>query len=399
MADTQVYGSPSGTQEQRRGLWGPYWTDKDTGLIIEIDSGADIRFHYTTNAGSTWTSDVINDKVMSGTFVHMACWFDKETPGDSGDLVHVVGMDSGTPTVNYRTIDVTDRTLGTERTVDSGVTISSTPTLNRCAITKTVSGNIIVAFETQTEIECYKSSDNFATAGTDIADVYETAGEEDWCLLYPAATADNNDAAALFHDRSANAITVKMYDDSADSWTETAIDNATDSATYCTMDGAVRHSDSHILLALHEDPDSGFDNIATWDITPDSIASPTVTSKTNVASSIGESVIISMFINQQNDDVYAVYNVGGTWQSSVDIVYKKSTNDMSTWGSEQSYSEATADDNRIAHAGRTVGDDGGRFQPTWYNDDTTDDWVNLVNDVEIAAATPATGFTPKIIIY
>jgi hypothetical protein len=248
-----------------------------------------------------------------------------------------------------------------------------------------VNGNLLVAFSTQVEIECYRSIDSGAN-WTDRADVFETATEEDWVLLFPADV-DAGDCCALFWDRSANAISVKMYDDSANTWTETAISSGmTFDALHMNMDGAIRHSDNHLLMAAHSFNDNAFDDIHTWDLTVNSIASPTVTAKTDVVTDQGESAQVSVHINQQNDDVRVAYLKGGTWEATVDAVYHLSTDDMGTWDAESAYSEAAADDLRLVHAGRTVGDAGGRYQPAFWNDDLNDIFVNETNDVEIAAA-------------
>jgi hypothetical protein len=317
--------------------------------------------------------------------MQVAAWYDKETPGDAGTLVHIAWSDSD-DNVLYATVDVSDGTVGTIRTVDTGVTIGTTSSLERVAITKTVSGNIIVAFSTQVEIECYKSSDNFATAGTDIADVFETATEEDWVLLFPADV-DAGDACALFWDRSADEISLKMYDDSGNTWTETSISGSmVDDANHMNMDGSIRHSDNHLLMAAHSDDDTTTDDLKTWDLTVNSIAAPTVTAKTNVVTDQAESAQCSVFINQQNDDVYVAYLKGGTWTATVDVVFHKSANGMGTWAGESAYSESAADDFRLVHAGRTVGDAGGRYQPSFYDDDDLDIYINETNDVEIAAA-------------
>ena len=92
-----------------------------------------------------------------------------------------------------------------------------------------------------------------------------------------------------------------------------------------------------------------------------------------------------MFINQQNNDVYCAYLKGGTWLSAVDVVFHISTNGMTGWGTEQAYSEDTAADLRIVCAGRTVGDNGGRYQPAWFDTTLNDIFINENNDVEIAA--------------
>jgi len=382
MADKLVYTNVYATADQT-GIWGPYWINATTGVVVYSDASRNMRFSRTTNGGADWSDTQID----SGTGLRScACWFDQETPGDSGTLIHVTWADSGDNAIYYRTIDISDGSQGTRRTVDAGVTVSTTHWNNRTAITKTVSGNIIVAFSTQSEIECYKSADLFATAGTDIADVFETTTEEDWLLLYPASTADDNDAVGIFWDRSANAISVKMYDDSGDSWTETAIASSmVDHAYYKTMDAAVRHSDSHILLAAHNNYETATGDLMTWDITPNSIASPTVTAKTNVFTDQDDSSLCAVMINQQNDDVYVAYTYGTDFEVDTEVLYKKSDDDMGSWGGATTYSGA-AQDYKSVSGGRTIGDNGGFIQWGIYDDDETALYVNEDNDVAIAAA-------------
>lgn len=381
MADTTVDTTLDGATETSHSCWGPYWSDISTGVIIFRTTNDDVRSARTTDKGATWTIGTIN----AGTMRFMSAWYDQETPGDTGTLVHVLWMDAaGTDATFYRTIDVSDGTLGTERTVHTAA-VDDDGTLNALGITKTRNGNLLVAIYADTSpiLECYRSTDSGAN-WTDRADVMES--DNDHVRLFPANTGDDADAAAIFWDKSANEISVKMYDDSANSWTETSIDSdAVIDVRDANMDGIIRHSDSHLLIAFHSDADTTGDDLRTYDLTVDSIASPTVTSKTNIFTNQAESAQVALFINQQDDEVRLAYLKGGTWQATVDLVFHISTDGMGVWGSEQAYSEAAADDLRLLHAGRSVGDDGGRYQPTFFNDDLLDLFVNEVNDVEIAA--------------
>lgn len=382
MADTIVETLVLGSLDSSNGLFGPYWSTPLIGVIIFIDDSSNISFARTTNGGASWSTT----EIQVGDTTHLSCYYDKETPSDTGTLIHATWADlTGTDSIKYVTIDVSDGSVGTIRILDNTVTVS-TSTLMRLAVTKTVSGNIIVAFSTQTEIGCLKSADNFATAGTVIADPFETATEEDFLLLYPAATADDSDACSIFWDRSANELSVKMYDDSENTWTETSISGsmAADPQHY-NMDAAVRHSDSHILFVAHSNDDNAGDDLRTWDLTVDSIATPTVTAKTNIFTNQAESAQTCIVINQQTGDVYVAHLKGGAWLTAVDIVYHLSGDGMATWGSETAYSEDTADDFRLVHGGRTIGDDGGRIQFTFFNSDLAEIFVNLTNDIEITA--------------
>jgi len=396
MADTAVDTTTSNRMDVIGGApWGPYWSDVNTAIIIYQDEDLDINMARTTDAGANWTLSEID----AGDIEQIACWYDKETPGDSGTLVHIVWLDTTDTACYYRTADVSDGSLGTQRTPDATVTPNANDWENRVAITKTRNGNLLIAFYTETaqDIECLRSTDSGAN-WTDRADVFEANGDFDWCRLYPAETTDDADAAAIFWDVSASAITVKMYDDSANSWTETAVDSTDTFAdvVHPNIDGAIRHSDGHLLIAFHSNDDATTDDLRTVDITVDSIASPTVTAKTDIFTNQGESAQTAVFINQQNDDVYVSYLKGGTWQGAIDVVFHISTDGMGVWGSEQAYSENTADDVRVVNAGRTAGDDGARYQPVFYNDDLSDIFVNEVNDIEIIAAAPEAAVVPTL---
>lgn len=387
MADTLVDTGTNSLTDDLQGCWGPYWTDISIGVIIMVDGGADLQFTRTTDKGANWTTT----EIETGTVRQLAVWFDQETPDDTGKLVHVAWVDSESiDFIKYCPVDIDAGTAGTIRTVDNTITSGNNPQSDRIAITKARNGNLIIAMSTQTEVECYRSVDA-GVNWTDRADVFETANQEDWCLLFPA-NVDDGDVAAFFWDRSANNITVKMYDDSADTWTETDIGLGTmeDDHAHMNMDGATRHSDGLILGCAHSNDDDSGDDLRTWTVNPNSIASPTMDVTTaNVFTNEGESAQCGMFINQQNDDVYVAWCSGNTsWESTVDVVYKKSTDDMASWGTEAAYSEST-DDHRTCMAGRTVGNDGGRFQPSFYDDDDVDIYVNEVNDIEIAAVAAA----------
>jgi len=285
----------------------------------------------------------------------------------------------------YRTIDVSDGSLGTQRTVDDSLAIGSTTT--RMGMTKTVSDNLMFALVTNNQLRTYKSTDS-GENWTKRADLFETTGVLDQILMFPADTGDDNDAVALYLDISANQLDIKMYDDSdtaSGSWTTTNISGTFYDSTYILMDGAIRHSDNHLLVATHTDDDHPEDDLKTYDITVDSISSPTITAKTNIFTDQNESARAAMMINQQNDDVYVSYLKGGTWGATVDAVYHKSDDGMDTWGSESAYSQEAPDDIVLLKGGRTIGDDGGFIQWSFFNRDLYDIFVNTNNDIAIAA--------------
>lgn len=391
MADTAVYSGATGDSYNRNALAGPYWSSSQVGAVVFTDNG-DVLVARTTDGGATWGAPTT---IWSGTTMsHLAAWYDRETPGLGTTLLHIAWLSpDGTDTCRYCTFDVADATVGTVRTVDATITVSSTANLNRIAITRTRSGLVLVAFSTQTEHKCWKSADLFASAGTSRASPYETATEEDVVLMFPANTGDDNDACCLFHDRSVDDLTIKMFDDSANTWTEfgTPLDTSIpEEFPYIHMDGALRHSDGHLLVAAQKAPAASGGSIKTWDVTVASITVPVVTAKTNVVST-GWLYQVAMLIDQFTDAVYVVWNKGPTGDA---VVYKVSTDGMATWGSEMPYSQGTIYHPLLLHVGRSVTSAGGRFQPCWFDSGSSDVSVNLVNDIGLGPVVAAGGLTP-----
>lgn len=383
MADTLI-ASGYGSIHYTRGSWGPYWISPLVGVVV-FHGTATVEMARTTDGGATWSTTTIDTPTLAVTSV-LGCWFDQETPGDTGTLVHVAMLDSS-ESMEYATVDISDGTVSSLTqifTTTSGGT--SSPYV---AITKTVGGNLLLTYRAGTGATlisgAYKST-NGGTTWSTIATLSE-GDTDDHVFLYPANTADNNDAAAIFLDESANQISIKMYDDSADSWTETIIDTITDTdSTYLGYDAAVRHSDGHILVAVHDDTDSITDDLYTYDVNPNSISTPSVTQKTDVFTNLAESMGVSVIIDQQTDDVYIGYAYGASATATNDLYYKKSTDGMATWAAEVQYSESNDDTARRMSGARSIGSGGGQVGFLIWNDDTNAVYYNSGNDTEIAAS-------------
>lgn len=377
-----------------KGVWGPYYVNRQTATSVTVNSDGEIISIYTVDGGLTETITVL---VASETR-SLACWFDQETPGNSGVLINIVYLDSMGNDFSFLSVNAETGVISQSDTqIQGSLTVSTTQNLNRCCITKTRSGDLIAAYSTQSEKGCERTTDSTgATGWTIIDDVYETGTEEDYCFLYPADTGDGNDAAALFVDRSADTMSVKIYDQSGDTWTnETNIDtdvtrsfNNGITDVYFAYDGAIRHSDGHLLTALCSDPVSSGNDIRAYDITL--TLTPSSAGKTDVVTN-ERFALIAVIVNQQNDDWFVCSVKGISFHSTgVDIVFFKSTDGGTIWGSEQAYSETT-DDYRALSGGRTIGENGGFIQWLFFDDDDVDILNNLVNDVLIQAGDAPVG--------
>lgn len=372
---------------------GPVWTDGDTGYIFFIDNMSDVRYRKTTDGGANWAASVLVDAT---TAVGLDVWFDKWTPGDSGTLVHIWWLEVAGHDVRYRTLDTSDDSLGTERLVFDGTSFEQGSRFDHAISgTKAVGGNLYVQFwgDNDGERGFYRSVDAGAnwTSRTDGAD----GNACDEVLCFPDDdSADNEDIVMIYWDRSANALSIKKYDDSGNSWGETAIASSmNDSTIVMQMSAVVRHSDGHIIVAAWSALDSATADLRVWDIT---LATPTITAKTDVVTDADDCVCVGLFIDQNNDDLYCAYlgNEDGSevWADTLTAFYKKSDDGAGTWGAQQAYQEGAADDERYICSGHsTPGSAAGRFEPVWFNDDLVDLYVNKVNSVEITVVALTVG--------
>jgi hypothetical protein len=387
MADVTVNAAVSAVNEVNF-QFGPFWTSELIGYAFTTtNNGADVGYHKTTDGGATWGSlVVIGNDAGQNSLYRFHVWYDRDTPGDTGTLCHVVWQEWGDDSVRYRSLDTASDTLGTEVTIASG--LSYTPntaalTAFNCSITKARGGNLYVHFVTGGNLAFYRSTNAGAswasrtTLGEGVVDV---------ALLLPANLTDTQDICAIFDDVSANAISIKVYDDSANTWTETAIASMTENAAAADFAATVRHSDSRILLAFWNNFDAGTADLQTYELTV-TATTATVSAKTNVMTNRGESAQVAICGNWATDDVYVFAILGGsTWGTTTNVLRFLSTDDMATWDLGTTAQESAAADYAAVSCGLGVkSGSAGRIQPIWFHDVNNDLLTNKVTSIEITA--------------
>ena len=390
MADTTVQSAVTGGVDLRRALGGPYWVSTAVGAIVYADTSEDVNATKTSDGGSTWSTPV---EVEAGSILAFNSWFEQATPGLTGDLIHCSWIDEADNELKYANYDISADSWSSVTTIATGLSPSGTSRNNRSYITLSNDGNIYVAYVISGSSSAFYRSTDGGSNFSSRASPWES-NALDQVQLFPAigtgGTGDDSDVSAVFEDVSAtsNQLTVKMYDDSANSWTESALADGISEELLAEPSGAgaVRHADGAVLFVAHSQPDNTADDLRVFEIVPDSISAPTVTEKTAIYTNQGESHQAAVVIDQNSDDIYVGYLKGGTWLTAVDVVFHKSTDGATSWGTEQGYSEATADDLRVLHGGTSIGTSGGRLQWSFNNDDLTDIFVNLVNDIELTAS-------------
>ena len=386
-SDVLVDGDANGQTDGYAGICGPYWVSPTTGVVIFSNSASDVQARKTTDGGATWGAAATAE---AGTVHNISAWFDQSTPGNTGDLVHVVWIDNTALDVTYANFDISAGTWSTPVDIITTFTSSGAQV---SAVTRTRNGNLIAAMVgASAGNAAWKSTDVGATWTPITGPNESTAG--DFILGATCNTGDDADAAMLFLDTSGDQLSIKVYDDSAGTWNETAISAGgavSDFAglPFLMFNAATRLSDGHCIVAAWSAIDSAAADLLTWDVYANTVTAgaASVTAKTDVVTNSPESLCVAVFVDQSNDDLYVAYQVGSAAFDLVATVYRKSTDDGTSWSaSAQTYSQQVNDDFRVvANTAMGLASGGGRFEPLWYDDDDLDIFVNYNNSVSIAA--------------
>lgn len=387
MADIAL-NSPSSTGSAilARSIQCLVYTSASDGYVFYADLNSDLLYSKTTDGGQSWGGGVT---VRTGTVNAFCTWFDRWTPGDSGNIIHIWYGDTGTDLLYYRSLDTSTDTLGTEQTVYTGTTLGA----GRGTIvsgTKARGGNLLCTFALDAngngERGTYRSTDGGSTWSSR-ASLGEAITAQRF-LLFPGNESDNQDIWCLYLDATANTVTLKTYDDSANSVSEsssivTVADNITDGTGQYPIAGAIRHSDGHLIAVVYTEYDSATGDFNAYDIN----GAGSITFLTALATNVDDTYYPAVYIDNATDDIYVGYSgkLDGTETitTSVNVYYAKSTNGGTSWTSNIAYSEDAAANNRQIWA--PLGGD--RFAIAWRNG-TANFRTNYNNSLDL---TPAAG--------
>lgn len=363
------------------------WTTPLTGYMFFVaDVDDDLYYRKSIDGGATWSGQNI---IRDGRTMRMSVHYDRWTAADTGTLINITWQNINSSDIEFATLDISDDSISAIRQVSTPTTIDTNNNRDdqTIGITKSRSGFLYIQYWSATLVEAlnsgfYQSDDGGVTwnAKTDGADAVTTADEIR--LLY-GNEIDPDDIWMIYWDRTNEEISLKVYDFSGDSWSETLISaGMTDNTSRSGISATMRHSDNHAILVAFNEFDAATADLKAWDI--GGIAS--ITALTDVLTNSAESYFPCIMIDQQDDSIYCGYIRGSALSSAVGTHYKKSTDGGATWEAEQPMSENAEDDLSYVDCGASVGDDGGRFQMVWFNDDTNDLLTNVNNGVAIPAA-------------
>lgn len=385
MADlTIVTQDAAASSTQGRSSRWLVFTSSSDGYLFYVDVNDDLMYVKTTDGGASWGSAVT---VRTGTVSCFGLWYDKWTPTQTGTRIHVVSLDSGTGFGYYRYLDTSGDSLGTEAAVISGGTFNTGRSIH-VSVAKMKGGNLLAAYN-QTNTGAggmVRSTDNGLNWGT-VTNPYETT-TSDLALVFPGNEADTQDGWILFHDSSADELSLKTYDDSANSFSETsiatAVDNTTDGLGQWPMAGAIRHSDGHLICAVSSEYDSATGDTLVYDIN----GAASIVAKTNIHTNADDMYHLAVMVDQNTDNLYVghVGKIDGTEAlgSNAHAYYAKSVNGGTSWSTGNAYSV----DANISRRQLWAPLSGNRLLFAWRDTAATTILTNTANSLDL---TPAGG--------
>lgn len=347
-------------------------------------------YRKTTDGGGTWSGTTTVD---SQTDCHqITVWYDGWTPGLASSSIHILTADAGADDLWYNRLNTSDDTLllgSTPVNTTASQGGSLTEAENYVSITRATNGVLYIvsndgttgpdSFIMECTVTC-SSGTNWSETGTNPLDA-----ASDQNLLLPLM---GDDLLLINRDISADDIRARTWDDSAATWTPwTTIDlNAPENATYDVgMAAALSTTTGMVYLAYLANNDTlgTNDEVRTavygdgsW-TTRTAVSTSTVLGLTNVA----------LELDYATDDVYVAYSARATagTAGTANILWKRSQDDMATWGYEQGPINTGPDDIYGVDLALLSNE---RIYGTWY--DATDDDIYGATLVNLPYTPPQT---------
>jgi hypothetical protein len=297
----------------------------------------------TTNGGATWTAD--QTLGTTSTCLKIVVWYDQWTPGDTtGTKIHLLYLDSaaasGAEEIFYIEFDTVGDTKTTPLLVNSGEAATVFAVSTRPSIIKSTGGTLYFGLANAANANkgfVKKCSVSCATVGTNWSNITPTGyvNNQDETVLMPLP---GDDLLFVLQDVTAGTLGSKVYDAGTGTWDAafTSIDTGlVENATYRGAIGAtVDRVTNDIYIAYPFDNGTlGTDD----DIKTEVYSGGTWTAKGNIITNDARGITyVKLGFNENTAELYAVYSALTTPATITtgNIYYKKSSDGMTTWGSE-----------------------------------------------------------------
>lgn len=314
-----------------------YLVESNSGALymIVISAASEVVYYKSTDRAFSWAAPV---SVKTGvTVTQLSIWYDRWS-GIATDLIHIAYTDTTSHDALYKNIDTASSdTQSSETVIFAGA--SAVASNGGLSIGRARGGNLYCGGSIDAGAENFfaRSTDVGATWGarTDTLNEGATADQLRFMLGWGA---DNQDVCYLFHDASTNELTVKTYDNSGDTWSESA--PVTIVETVITGGGPMFNiapdlTNSRNMVIVWTQADLANADLKCYLVDSDHA----LEAATDVVlNSTDDQGYASLSLDTANNIWHAVYagasGGGETFQSSLNLYEKISTDGGTTWGAE-----------------------------------------------------------------
>jgi hypothetical protein len=322
------------------------------GYKFYVDSTGKCVYSKTVNGGAAWSIAITvdSDTTCFGTTV----WYDRWTPGDAGDYIHILTADTTDDDLWYNRLDTTtdELLLGaipvsvTINTAQGGTIAAGS---NSGSITKGTDGTIYMAMNDNTDryvVEC-STNCGVSTSWTETG-VTPMDAQPDFSLLMPLPAGD---ILLINQDISADDMRSKVWDDSAGTWSAawTNINiNTLENATYDPGFAAtIDPRNGNIYLAYIDWATTGTLGGNNDDIHTATYSGGAWVNKTDVITNTTRGLTgVTVGVDANTGNVYVGYTAQTTpgVTAPSNVYWKSSTDGMTTWGAETGPVNTLAED-------------------------------------------------------
>jgi hypothetical protein len=347
--DTAV--STATTEHSILGSATVFITDQ-VGYKFYVNSTGVCVYSKTVNAGANWSIEITVDS--DTTCFGATVWYDRWTPGDAGDYIHILTADTTDDDLWYNRLDTNnDELLLNSIPVSVSVGTAQGGTIaagsNNGSITKGTDGTIYAVMNDNTDRYVVECSANCGAAGSwTETGVTPMDAVADFSLLMPLPAGD---ILLINRDISADDLRSKVWDDSVGSWSGawTAINaNALENATYDPGFAAtVDPNTGDIYLAYIDWATTGTLGGNNDDIRTATYSGGVWANKTDVITNTTRGLTgVTIGVDANTSDIYVGYTgqtTAGT-AGTGNVYWKSSTDGMTTWGGETGPVNTLAED-------------------------------------------------------
>lgn len=292
-------------------------------------------YRKTTDGGATWGSYVPFD--TQSDCIGISVWYDRWTPGDTGDYIHIATIDTSVDEIFYNRLDTTTDTLLLSTSVSASLGIATVYSAgtNKPSITKATDGKIYVNVDDSNGTvlrSCAASCDlsaSWANVGTP-----PQGNANSYSQLQPMASGN----VMLINRSTSNVIRSSIWNGSTWSSFSTVDASAVRNTTYTVGMSSVINIDNDDIYIVYVADNNDFVN-PDHDIRAAKYSGGSWSAATSVIDNDPTRGLLEVAIarDRNSGDLYAAYTARTTIgdNTTANVYYSYSTDDMATWGTEQ----------------------------------------------------------------